>query len=115
MLGLSLSLIGIFMGASDYNIHKGRVAAYKALMNYLANNEDRSENLYVPELSEDDERLQDISLTSYTQIRESWMAMYEHWKYPDVFIVVESTSGAVYTQVNKHVLRESDLSQARLF
>lgn len=100
---------------SSLNIHKGRIAAYKALFNYLKNNVENPDNTYIPDIPEDDQRLDDVAMTSYNSIRNSWIAMYEHWKYPGLFVVVEGVRGSIYTQVNKHVDRYSDHTQAKLF
>ena len=128
MLGLSLSQKGIFMGLpiedealervandSSLNIHKGRIAAFKALHEFVTAGPQQIEGMYVPELSEDDQRLDDICMTSYNSIRNTWIAMYQHWKFPDLFVVVECVNGSVYTQVNKHVQRASDHTQATLW
>lgn len=100
---------------SSLNIHKGRIAAYKAIMEYLASNSSLSDGMYVPDISPDDQRLDDVSMTSYNSIKNSWIAMYEYWKYPDLFVVVQCADGSIYTQVNKHLWRASDHSQATLF
>jgi hypothetical protein len=99
---------------SELNIQKGKVAAWKAICTYIKKDLDKLEEPYVPELALDDPRLADISMTSYNSIRNSWVAMYEHWSMPDIFVTVQGVHGSVYTQVSKHVHRESDHT-ARLF
>lgn len=100
---------------SELNIHRGRIAAYKALMTYLETQETRLDAPYVPDLPVEDQRLEDVNMTSYNSIRNSWIAMYEHWKYPDIFVTVQCDRGVIYTMVDKHVHRSSDLSQATLW
>lgn len=103
---------------ADLNIHEGRIAAYRALMRYLAGLDPSDRDFiesYVPDLPEGDQRLDDVALTQYNSVRNAWCAMYEHWKYPDLFVVVQGDKGSVYTQVNKHVMRASDHSQATLW
>lgn len=100
---------------SQLNIHKGRIAAFKALMVFLKNGDLQQNGVFIPEIASDDQRLDDISMTSYNSIRNAWIAMYDHWKYPDLFVVVECVDGAIYTQVNKHVHRASDHSQTTLW
>lgn len=100
---------------ADLNIQRGRIAAFKALMRYISTGVQREDDMYVPEIATNDQRLDDVALQSYNSIRNSWIAMYGHWKYPDLFVVVQCDRGVVYTQVNKHVHREADLTQATLW
>lgn len=100
---------------SSLNIQKGRIAAYKALMEYRASGGTTLDNPFVPDISENDQRLEDVTMTSYNSIRNAWIAMYDHWKYPDLFVVVQGVNGSIYTQVNKHVHRASDHTQATLW
>lgn len=100
---------------SELNIHQGKIAAYKALAKYVMEGIPDSDRMLVPDLPSNDQRLDDISLQSFNSIRNSWIAMYAHWKYPDLFVTVQCQNGAIYTQVSKHVQRASDLSQATLW
>lgn len=100
---------------ADLNIHRGRIAALKALMQYIKGEDASSDSVYVPDIPPNDPRLADINLQQYNSIRNQWIAMYQSWQYPDLFVVVECASGSIYTQVNKHVSRASDHSQATLW
>jgi hypothetical protein len=97
------------------NIHKGRIAAWKALAKFIAEGVPDLKDLYVPDISEHDQRLDDVSLQSFNSVRNAWTAMYTHWKYPDLYVNVQSANGSIYTQVMRSVTRSSDHSQATLF
>jgi hypothetical protein len=100
---------------SMLNIHKGRIAAWKALAEYIASGIPDIQDIYVPDISTDDQRLDDVNLQSFNSVRNAWTAMYTHWKYPDLYVTVQGSNGAIYTYVTKMVRRSSDLSQATLF
>jgi len=100
---------------ADLNIHQGKISAYKALAKYILEGVPEANVMFTPELPTDDQRLDDICLQSYNSIRNSWIAMYAHWKYPDLFVTVQCKDGVIYTQVSRHVVRDSDLSQATLW
>lgn len=100
---------------SELNLKTGRIAAFKALHKYLLESVHKTEGMYIPDLPEDDQRLDDLAMTSYNSMRNAWIAMYEHWKYPDLFVTVQGVNGSIYTQVSKHVKRDSDHSQATLW
>jgi hypothetical protein len=99
----------------ELNIHKGKIAAWKALTTYLKDGVKDLDAPYVPDLPLNDQRLDVMNLTSYNSVRNSWVAMYESWAHPDIYITVQCDSGAVYTHVHKRELRTSDLTNARLF
>lgn len=99
----------------DLNIHRGKVAAWKALCAYIQEGTRDSSELYVPDISDDDQRLDDVNLMSYNAIRSSWIATYVHWKYPDILVGVQCSQGSIYTQVSKQVTRYADHAQASLF
>lgn len=105
----------VIQNDADLNIHKGRIAALTALNNYCKNGETQMVGNTIVDIPPNDQRLDNISLQSYNSIRNAWIAMYGHWKYPDLFVVVQGVNGSIYTQVNKHVHRESDHRQATLF
>jgi hypothetical protein len=100
---------------SMLNIHKGRVAAWKALMKYITEGVPGVDGLYVPDISMDDQRLDDVSLQSFNSMRNAWTAMYTHWKYPDLYVNVQCDRGSIYTRITKSMTRSSDHSQATLF
>lgn len=105
----------VIQNDADLNIHKGRIAALTALNTYCKTGEDRLVGNTTVDIPPNDQRLDNIALQSYNSIRNSWIAMYGHWKHPDLFVVVQGVNGSIYTQVNQHVLRASDHSQASLF
>jgi hypothetical protein len=84
-------------------------------MEYVSSGVSSVDDMFVPDISQEDQRLADVCMTSYNSIRNAWIAMYEHWKYPDIFVVVQGVNGSVYTQVNRHVHRSADHTQATLF
>lgn len=100
---------------SMLNIHKGRIAAWKALAVFIAHKTPELDGVYVPDISPNDQRLEDISLQSFNSVRNAWTAMYTHWKYPELFVNVQCHNGAVYTNITKQVHRDVDNSQAPLF
>ena len=100
---------------SMLNIHTGRIAAWKALASYLANQIPEIDGIYVPDISPTDQRLDDVSLQSFNSMRNAWSAMYTHWKYPDLFVTVQSHNGSIYTSITQQVDRFADHSQFSLF
>lgn len=99
----------------ELNIHKGKIAAWKALCVYLQKRVNDLDKPYVPDLPPDDQRLDSMNLMSYNSVVNAWVAMYTNWQYPDIYVTVQSENGVVYTHVQERKHRESDLSNARLF
>lgn len=100
---------------SMLNIHKGRIAAWKALAKFISEDVPELDDIYIPDISPEDQRLDDVNLQSFNSVRNAWTAMYTHWKHPDIYVNVQSTNGSIYTLIMKSVTRSSDHSQATLF
>lgn len=115
LLPIESEAMEVIQNDSMLNIHKGRIAAWKALAAYLADQIAEYEGMYVPDISPDDQRLDDVNLQSFNSVRNAWTAMYTHWKHPDLYVNVQCINGCVYTSITKQVQRGSDLSQATLF
>lgn len=101
---------------SMLHIHNGRIAAWRALSTYKAEGLGIMNDVYVPDISPTDRRLDDMSLQSFNVVRNTWSARFSHWKHPDLAVIVEGTpAGSIYTYVTKLMTRYSDHSQATLF
>lgn len=100
---------------AELNIHRGKIAAFKALQTFLQQEKTHLDNVFVPDIPQNDQRLDEVNLMSYNSIRNNWIAMYHSWQYPDIFVTVQYANGSVYTQVSQDVSRFSDHSQATLF